>query len=36
MFAQRGSGGESAEELTAVGGPYEAFGDGGVAFIVDL
>jgi hypothetical protein len=29
-------GGELAEEVSAVGGPYEAFGDVGVAFIVDL
>jgi len=28
--------GEAAEEVAAVGGPYEAFGDGRVAFIVDL
>src|SRR4051794_39117573 len=28
--------GESAEEEAAVGGPYEAFGDDGVALIVDL
>ncbi len=27
---------EEEEEATAVGGPYEAFGDGRVAFIVDL
>ena len=29
-------GGEPAEELAAVGGPYEAFMDDRVAFIVDL
>ena len=28
--------GESAEEEAGVGGPYEAFCDAGVAFIVDL
>ena len=28
--------GESAQEVAAVSGPYEAFGDGRIAFIVDL